>query len=164
MSHNQLERLPRTLNKLRHLELLDIAHNRLRNITEINCMAHLQTLDISHNAELAELPMELSTCAALLQIICTATTIAEPPRSVMDRGTQAILTYLAGDVMTALEFDEHIDNQDQSQYGRSHHSNRNEELMRKTKEAYSADVVEVSLKSSVIILGLHEIRSITETV
>lgn len=106
VSHNQLERLPRSINQLRHLELLDISHNRLRGITEINCMTKLHTLDISSNSGLSELPTELSTCSALVRITCTAETIREPPRTVTDRGTRAIMTYLAGDVMTALEIDD----------------------------------------------------------
>lgn len=69
-------------------------------------MSNLHTLDISSNPNLSELPPELSTCSALVQLICTEDTIQEPPRSVIDRGTRAILTYLAGDVMTAIEMDE----------------------------------------------------------
>lgn len=111
MSHNQLERLPRAINKLRNLELLDVSHNRLRNITEISCMSRLQTLDISSNSDLSELPTELSTCSALVHIICTEETIQEPPRFVIERGTQAILTYLAGDVGTAIEMDDQLDKQ-----------------------------------------------------
>lgn len=73
-------------------------------------MSKLHTLDVSLNPELSELPCELSTCLSLVHIIFTMQTIEEPPQSVTERGTRAILTYLSGDVSAALEIEDQNDN------------------------------------------------------
>lgn len=94
MSHNYIEALPQSLNKLINLEFLDISHNRIRQINEIACMPKLRILNISGNIELANLPQNLSTCDSLVDLILDAEYIVYPPANVIENGTAEIINYL----------------------------------------------------------------------
>lgn len=94
MSHNYIETLPQSLNKLINLEFLDISHNRIRQINEIACMPRLRILNISGNIELANLTKNLSTCDSLVDLILDAEYIIYPPANVIENGTAEIINYL----------------------------------------------------------------------
>lgn len=94
ISNNQLEILPNTLNKLQNLEHLDVSHNRLKQLTQINCMPQLKILNISGNLDINILPNELSTCDSIIDIILDVEVISFPPREICQRGTREIMNFL----------------------------------------------------------------------
>lgn len=57
-------------------------------------MTHLRILNISGNIQIKELPIELSTCDSLVDLICDVDTINYPPTRILERGTLDILNYL----------------------------------------------------------------------
>lgn len=94
VSHNQLESLPSNINHMRNLELLDVSHNNLSEINQINCMSHLRILNIAGNPKLLTLPTALATCDSLVDIILSSETIIYPPANVVELGTLQILNFL----------------------------------------------------------------------
>lgn len=94
VSHNQLESLPSNINHMRNLELLDVSHNNLTEINQINCMSHLRILNIAANPKLLTLPNELATCDSLVDIVLSSETIIHPPVNVLALGTLQILNFL----------------------------------------------------------------------
>lgn len=94
MSHNYIETLPQSLNKLINLEFLDISHNRIRQINEITCIPKLHILNISGNISLTHLPKNLSTCDSLVDLILDAEYIVYPPANVIENGTAEIIKFL----------------------------------------------------------------------
>lgn len=94
VSHNQLESLPSNINHMRNLELLDVSHNNLNEINQINCMSHLRILNIAANPKLLSLPNELATCDSLVDIVLSGETIIYPPANVLALGTLQILNFL----------------------------------------------------------------------
>ena len=87
---------------MRNLELLDISHNQLTDISEIKCMAQLRILNVTGNVKLNKLPEELSTCDSLVDIALDANLILFPPQNIIELGTLAILNFLTtGDVCDA---------------------------------------------------------------
>lgn len=106
ISHNKLDTLPDTINQLNHLELLDVANNQLSQIQPITCMTNLRILNISGNSRLVRLPIQLSTCDSLVDIVLDADTMEWPPANVCDRGAVAILNYLATDGKNSVDPDD----------------------------------------------------------
>lgn len=94
MSHNYIETLPQSLNKLINLEFLDISHNRIRQINEIACMPKLRILNITGNIELTHLPKNLSTCDSLVDLVLDNEYIVYPPVNVIENGTAEIMNFL----------------------------------------------------------------------
>lgn len=94
VSHNQLESLPSNINHMRNLELLDISHNNLTEINQINCMSHLRILIIAENPKLLTLPSELATCDSLIDIVLSTDNFIYPPTHVLQLGTLQILNFL----------------------------------------------------------------------
>jgi len=94
VSNNQLEALPSNINHMRNLELLDISHNNLTEINQINCMSHLRILNIAGNPKLLTLPNELATCDSLIDIVLSNETIIYPPANVLALGALQILNFL----------------------------------------------------------------------
>lgn len=94
VSHNQLESLPSNINHMRNLELLDVSHNNLTDINQINCMSHLRILNIAANPKLFTLPNELATCDSLVDIVLSSEIIIHPPANVLALGTLQILNFL----------------------------------------------------------------------
>lgn len=94
MSHNQFEILPNAINQLINLELLDVSHNQLAHIAEINCMPRLRILNIRGNNKLTKLPSSLTTCDSLIDIVFDAESLVYPPANVLECGTREILNYL----------------------------------------------------------------------
>lgn len=94
VSHNQLESLPSNINHMRNLELLDISHNNITEIKQINCMSRLRILNIAENPKLVTLPNELATCDSLVDIVLSNDTIVYPPANVLALGTLQILNFL----------------------------------------------------------------------
>lgn len=94
VSHNQLESLPTSINRLRNLELLDVSHNNLTEINQINCMSHLRILNIAANPKLYTLPNELATCDSLVDVVLSNEIITHPPAYVLELGTLQILNFL----------------------------------------------------------------------
>lgn len=94
LSHNHLDNLPNAINKLFNLELLDVSHNRLSSIDQINCMPKLRILNIIGNANIRRLPVELGTCDSLVDILFDHEHILYPPFHVIERGTADILNFL----------------------------------------------------------------------
>lgn len=86
--------LPNVINKLPNLEHLDVSNNLLKDLTQINCMPKLQILNITGNRDLRELPVDLSTCDSLIDIILDVEFIVHPPREICERGTRDILNFL----------------------------------------------------------------------
>lgn len=98
IQNNRLTCLPAHLSKLHRIEFLDCSHNLLTDIRSISSMASLRILNVSANASLVQLPMELSTCGALVDIVCDQHTIQDPPLHVLELGTAAIMQHLMGNV------------------------------------------------------------------
>lgn len=94
LSHNVIDLLPAAISKLTKLELLDVSHNRLKQIDQIAFMPNLRILNITGNAMLTKLPNQLTTCDSLTDIVLDAELILYPPTDVIERGTDAILKYL----------------------------------------------------------------------
>lgn len=94
ISNNQIEKLPTTINKLTHLEHLDVSHNSLKQISEVNCMPNLRILNISGNTQLNVLPYQLGTCDSLADLVFDVEYIEYPPSHVMNQNTSDILNYL----------------------------------------------------------------------
>lgn len=94
LSHNAIDILPASINKLTNLELLDISHNHLMQIDQIGFMPHLRILNITGNTNLTKLPAQLSTCDSLNDIVLDAKTISYPPVDIVERGTAEILKFL----------------------------------------------------------------------
>lgn len=82
------------INKLTNLELLDVSYNKLTRIDQIALMPNLRILNITGNANLTKLPIQLSTCDSLTNIVLDAEFILYPPNDVIEGGTVAILKYL----------------------------------------------------------------------
>lgn len=57
-------------------------------------MPHLRILNITGNANLTKLPIQLTTCDSLTDLVLDAELILYPPSDVIDNGTAAILKYL----------------------------------------------------------------------
>lgn len=106
ISNNNLDTLPDTINQLNNLELLDVANNQLSQIQSISCMTNLRILNISGNSRLLRLPIQLSTCDSLVDIVLDADTMEWPPANVCDRGAVAILNYLTTDGKDSVDNDE----------------------------------------------------------
>lgn len=94
LSHNVIEILPESINKLTNLGLLDVSHNKLKRIDQIGFMPNLRILNISGNANLTKLPIQLTTCDSLVDIVLDAEFILYPPADVIESGTAEILKYL----------------------------------------------------------------------
>lgn len=94
MSHNYIETLPQSLNKLINLEFLDISHNRIRQINEIACMPKLRILNISGNMALTHLSKNLLTCDSLVDLVLDVKYIVYPPANVIENGTAEIINFL----------------------------------------------------------------------
>uniref|UniRef100_A0A1B0D9J5 Uncharacterized protein n=1 Tax=Phlebotomus papatasi TaxID=29031 RepID=A0A1B0D9J5_PHLPP len=92
---NQLTTLPPTLNRLRKLEFLDIAENCLQSIEQVSCMLHLRILNVRGNPGLRTISPQLATCESLVDFVLDGNTVEDPPKDVTQRGTLAILQYLA---------------------------------------------------------------------
>lgn len=84
------------MKQLHRLEFLDCSHNQLVDIRPLACMASLRVLNVDGNRWLDRLPKDLATCGALVDIVCDPQTIRDPPLHILERGTQAVLAYLAG--------------------------------------------------------------------
>lgn len=97
IASNQLEVLPNAIKKLANLEHLDVSHNKLVQINQINCMPKLRVLNISGNRSLHKLPAELATCDSLVDIVLDAEYIVYPAIEILERGTVEILKYLLED-------------------------------------------------------------------
>lgn len=67
-------------------------------------MPSLRVLNVSGNPLLQRLPMELSTCPALADIVCDDATVLDPPPHILERGTHAVLAYLMGNVEAWRDF------------------------------------------------------------
>lgn len=94
LSHNVIDILPEAINKLTNLELLDVSYNRLKRIDQIGFMPNLRVLNITGNTQLNKLPIQLTTCDSLVDIVLDADTILYPPSDIIERGTRDILKYL----------------------------------------------------------------------
>lgn len=94
LSHNVIDILPASINKLTNLELLDVSHNRLTRIDQIGFMPHLRILNITGNDNLTKLPTQLTTCDSLVDLVLDADHILYPPADIIERGTAEILKYL----------------------------------------------------------------------
>lgn len=94
LSHNAINILPASINKLTNLELLDISHNHLTRIDQIGFMPHLRILNITGNINLTHLSAQLSTCDSLNDIVLDAKSILYPPPDIIERGTADILKFL----------------------------------------------------------------------
>ncbi|XP_059616470.1 E3 ubiquitin-protein ligase LRSAM1-like [Phlebotomus argentipes] len=103
VSQNQLTTLPPTLNRLRKLELLDIAENCLQSIEQVSCMLQLRILNVSGNPELRTISPHLSTCESLVDFILDVDVVEYPPKEVTQRGTLAVLQFLATGECTAVD-------------------------------------------------------------
>lgn len=77
-----------------NLELLDISHNSLTRIDQISFMPNLRILNITGNANLTKLPIQLTTCDSLTDIVLDIDFILYPPNNINEKGTSAILKYL----------------------------------------------------------------------
>ncbi|GAB0093840.1 E3 ubiquitin-protein ligase LRSAM1 [Sergentomyia squamirostris] len=95
VSQNQLTTLPPTLNRLRKLEHLDIADNCLKSLEQVSCMLQLRILNVRGNPELRKLPSQLATCDSLVDLVLDIENVQDPSPEVSQRGTLAILQYLA---------------------------------------------------------------------
>lgn len=94
LSHNFIDHLPQSINKLNNLELLDVSYNRLQSINVIALMPKLRILNIQGNTTLNHLPKELATCDSLVDLVFDAEYITYPPSNIIDGGTAIILNYL----------------------------------------------------------------------
>lgn len=94
LSHNAIDILPASINKLTNLQLLDVSHNHLTRIDQIGFMPTLRILNITGNINLKNLPAQLSTCDSLNDIALDADYIVYPPPSIIERGTVEILKFL----------------------------------------------------------------------
>lgn len=94
LSHNVIDILPAAINKLTNLELLDVSYNRLTRIDQIGFMPNLRILNITGNVNLTKLPIQLTTCDSLTDLIFDAEYILYPPNDIIERGTIEILKYL----------------------------------------------------------------------
>lgn len=106
MSHNLLERLPKSLRRLQKLEILDVAHNNLTSVAEIRQLANLRVLLLNGNASLRCLAATLASCDSLFDLVVDTETLTEPPAHVCTQGTKAILNYLMGALNTHEEEEE----------------------------------------------------------
>lgn len=57
-------------------------------------MPNLRILNISGNTQLTTLPIQLTTCDSLVDIILDAENILYPPNDIIEHGTRDILKYL----------------------------------------------------------------------
>lgn len=57
-------------------------------------MPNLRILNISGNSNLTKLPIQLTTCDSLVDIVLDSESILYPPSDVINRGTADILKYL----------------------------------------------------------------------
>lgn len=94
LSHNQILALPDTINRLRHLELLDVSFNRLSDIKQISNMINLRILLLNGNNDLHQLPFQLSTCLSLAEISLDADNFVYPSPEILCCGTAKIIAYL----------------------------------------------------------------------
>uniref|UniRef100_A0A1L8DSD9 Putative e3 ubiquitin-protein ligase lrsam1 n=1 Tax=Nyssomyia neivai TaxID=330878 RepID=A0A1L8DSD9_9DIPT len=95
VSQNQLTSLPLTLNRLRKLELLDVSENCLESIEQVSCMLQLRILNVRSNPSLRTIPPQLATCESLVDLVIDGEVVENPPLEVTQRGTLAILQFLA---------------------------------------------------------------------
>lgn len=101
MSNNLLAQLPSTINRLRHLELLDVSHNDLTDLRCIAFMPELKVLNVSGNVRLTMLPPELSTCENLRDLVFDEDVICSPSSDILATGTANILKFLSTGELTA---------------------------------------------------------------
>lgn len=94
LSHNVIDILPAAINKLTNLELLDVSYNRLTRIDQIGFMPNLRILNITGNVNLTKLPIQLTTCDSLTDLIFDTEYILYPTNDIIERGTIEILKYL----------------------------------------------------------------------
>lgn len=76
------------------MELLDVSHNHLTQIDQIGFMQNLRIINITGNKNLAILPVQLTTCDSLNDIVLDAEYILHPPADTIERGTAEILKFL----------------------------------------------------------------------
>lgn len=77
-----------------NLEFLDVSYNRLNRIDQIGFMPNLRILNITGNANLTKLPIQLTTCDSLCDLILDAEHILYPSNDIIECGTDSILKYL----------------------------------------------------------------------
>lgn len=78
---------------MKYLEFLDVSFNNLSQIDQISFM-QLKVLNVSGNKKLSELPVNLSTCDCLVDIVFDES-ILHPPQDVLISGTVNILKFLS---------------------------------------------------------------------
>jgi len=79
-----------------HLQVLDCKHNEIASLpAEIGTLFSLTKLDLSFNM-LTQLPWEMASLNQNLKTLdVSRNTLIIPPRPIVDKGTAAILEYLA---------------------------------------------------------------------
>lgn len=86
--------MPTDINRLNHLEQLDVSDNQLSQIREINCMPNLRLLNLCGNNDLHFLPYELTTCDSLTELIFDHDCVQYPPSHINTQSTTEIIKYL----------------------------------------------------------------------
>lgn len=96
--NNQLTALPETIGRLSHLRLLDVTGNQLTSLPDsIGDLSNLHTLKLGDGTgsnPLTTLPRSLGQLPNLSGLRLDRLPLSEPPPSVVEQGTKAILAYL----------------------------------------------------------------------
>ncbi|XP_020554538.1 plant intracellular Ras-group-related LRR protein 4 isoform X2 [Sesamum indicum] len=120
LRYNNIKQLPTTMASLSSLRELDVSFNELETIPESLCFATtLVKLDVSNNfADLQSLPRSIGNLEMLEELFChnnqirvlpdsfgmltrlgvlnvEGNPLIEPPRDVIDKGAQAVVSYMA---------------------------------------------------------------------
>lgn len=74
--------------------MLDVSHNKLTRIDQISFLPNLRILNITGNANLTKLPIQLTTCDSLTDIVLDIQFILYPPNDTIEMGTAEILKFL----------------------------------------------------------------------
>jgi Leucine-rich repeat (LRR) protein len=91
---NQLTTLPETLGKLTQLKTLVLFNNQLTTLTEtLGKLTQLTRLDLQNN-QLTTLPETLGKLTQLKTLYLRGNPMNDPPPSVVEQGTRAVLAYL----------------------------------------------------------------------
>lgn len=98
MSNNKLESLPDCFSSLKQLQILEVAHNRLKLVPDALCqLPHLAKLDLRENSSLTlrKLPPAITQTPMLDTLLMDHSQLSCVPEDVVEKGTQGLLAFLA---------------------------------------------------------------------